>query len=170
MQIPSRRKSTWGFGGDSSAGTVAISAITGTILGTGAVALLEGLTIVRTRGEILMWLSAVGTAQDGISGALGLCIVSENAFAVGSTAVPHPITDIAWDGWYWWHAVNLFAPSTTQATLDRVIASQRLEVDSKAMRKIKLSDTVALVWEGVTEVGVVTVNVRFALRQLAKLA
>ena len=66
--------------------------------------------------------------------ALGIGIVSADAFAVGSTAMPGPITDPGWD----WMYVNYFG-AITGATTTEVFegnAFRNLVVDTKAMRKI----------------------------------
>jgi len=96
----------------------------------GFAALLEGTTIVRLRGELL--ISSTLTSGDSAEYALGIGITSAEAFAVGVTALPSPITDGFWPGWFvhQWCSVGSISSSTTQDT-----QNARFELDSKAMRK-----------------------------------
>ena len=165
-----RRRTSWSLG---PFGTSAISISNGTALfPTGAVATQDGLTIVRSRGEVLLMLSATDQLLGGWGEiSLGLCIVSENAFAVGITAVPHPSTDIAWDGWLWYWTGALRSITTSAVLLGQDLPAQaRIVVDSKAMRKIKATDVLVGVIEVGTEAGTATITAEMNTRILLKLS
>ena len=116
----------------------------------------------------MAFLSVVTTVLDGFDMAFGICIVSENAFGIGVTAVPNPTTDIGWDGWLY-H--KLFAIKGVETTLEgqQLAAMIRVDIDSKAMRKIKETDIMVAVVDG-TEVGQATANLSFQSRVLDKLS
>ncbi len=71
-------------------GIVTISSSSSVLYATGAQSQVDEVTIVRTRGLVTVFLSAGGTLE-GFDGAIGICVVSENAFNVGITAVPTPV-------------------------------------------------------------------------------
>ena len=136
------------------------------IFAGGSQANLNDLTIVRTRGELLVFLLSAANPQEGFNFACGICNVTENAFGVGVTAVPAPLTDINWDGWLWHYqgAVKAFAA----ATFSDISQSVRIVVDSKAMRKTHNTDVIVAVFETV-EVGTATMHAELRTRVLDKL-
>ena len=166
----SRRKVSWSAG-PSQIDTVALTGAGATIWSAGSQALLDDLTLVRVRGEytIVQTLATnVGDGYDQIG--LGMCIVSENAFGVGITAVPHPIADLSWDGWLWHNLLSSFRGASTTEVGRAPMEAVRGEIDSKAMRKTHQSDVLIGVIELGTEVG--TANLQFGAvsRVLDKLA
>ena len=138
---------------------------------TGAQATTDGLTILRTRGYVDFAINSNNAIGDGYRGAVGLCIVSENAFNAGIGSVPTPITDLAWDGWFWYQFFNLMTNNATAGDLgENAVASYvRFVIDAKAMRKIKDTDVIIAVLE-VTEVGTSTfrsfLNSRILIQQV----
>jgi len=115
----------------------------------GSVTIAEGsiiqATLLRSRGM----LSVFGTpdaAADSTVVALGLTVVSANALAVGGTSVPGPIADQGAD-WLWHQYVPLDSISATSALLNNLGAYVRIEVDSKAMRRVPEDAAVALIGE-----------------------
>ena len=99
-----------------------------------------------------------------------------DAFNAGSTAVPGPQSDESWDGWLWHRYFRLTSAGAIAggAATDEDIAgimgaSLRVEVDSKAMRKVKDEEIVIAVVE-VAEIGVATMWFQFITRGLFKLA
>jgi len=166
----SRRKTGWEEGpGQAGGGEQTISATGKVILGAGASALNDGLTVVRTRGQLLVRQSTSAAANNGYTFGMGICIVSSDAFAVGITAIPGPITDMDWDGWFY-HDFG-FVQSNTATTADigeQISATYRKDVDSKAMRKLGINDTIVAVFES-TLVGTAQLRVFFDSRVLIKL-
>ena len=144
-----------------------VTAAGNVLIANGSQVSAEGLTLMRLRGELLIWLSTVTTILDGYTrvGA-GVCIVSENAFGIGVTAVPAPIADMAWDGW-WWHSVfaALQGPSTTETGREPA-AGFRVPIDTKSMRKVKETDVVIAVVEFGTEVGTAIAQLSLQTRML----
>ena len=159
-----RRKSSWTGGPN---GTASLGATGHALIATGAQVTLEGSTLVRLRGRFSQQVSvipAIGT--NTMDAAFGVCIVSENAFGVGSTAVPNPVADDVWEGWLY-HRYFLGGSGLSGAAIDNPCT---FEVDSKAMRKLRATDVIIGVL-GVTEVGAAGVlNVSFDSRLLLKLA
>ena len=162
---PARRQADWSQGPGGVAAT-ALTASGSALMGTGAQA-LEINTLVRTRGHALLYLTAATSTNDGFDGAIGICVVRSEAFAAGITAVPTPITDVDRNIWLWHQFFSLHGAS---ATIDDALGSttQRFEVDSKAMRKINVGDTITAVVEA-TEVGASSLQIRFNTRILVKL-
>ena len=104
---------------------------------TGFQLLEDGFTLVRTRGEILLRLSTTaGGTTDGFGGAVGIGIANENAFAAGTGSIMDPFDDAEWDGWIWHSFFHVNGPATLGS------AFARIEIDSKAMRKIAALDVV----------------------------
>ena len=170
-----RRQTSWSIGGFESGITVTVAG--SRLISTNTQAIVDGLTLVRTHGEILAKLDTCQNAGDGFPrNAYGLCVVSENAAGVGVTAVPSPLTDIDWDGWI---AHRMFSLRSTAASgaaasaLDGyggLATAIRMEIDSKAMRKYKLSDVLVSVFEFGSEVGVAQMTIDITLRHLFKIA
>ena len=136
------------------------------------VAALDALTVVRTWGELLLQLLSADTA--GINGAgfrvaAGICIVTQNAAGIGITAIPTPIADIGWDGWLWYWTGGLsFGDLTAGSEGKQLGGFVRVVIDSKAMRKIRITDNLVAVIE-VVETGVATMVASLESRVLVKL-
>jgi len=132
----------------------------------------DGLTIVRTRGELLVFLSASIGALEGFRWGFGMCIVSENASGVGVTALPSPLVDIAWDGWMVFETGTLKQPQTVAAIESASNAGSsmaRIVIDSKAMRKFKATDALVALLEVDREVGAANFEAELSTRILLKL-
>ena len=160
-----RRRVSWALGpnGILSPASTAVS-----LFPVGSQAIVDDLTLVRTRGELLLILLTSSTAQGGFQFAFGLCNVTENAFSVGGvSAVPAPLDDIGWDGWFFHTQGALKSPSGTIADMgsDRTL---RVPIDSKAMRKLHGTDIIIGVLQ-VVEVGVATMHAELRTRLLDKL-
>ena len=139
----SKRQTIWGLGPESNGQNASSSQkflwSNGIILQADSMA-----TIVRTRGSVLIFLNAVDAAAEGFVGALGLGIVSDEAFAAGAASVPGPLNVPEWPGWIWHSYFHILAA----ANIGEGTVMQRIEIDSKAMRKIKSGETMI----GVAEV------------------
>ncbi len=101
-------------------------------------------TLIRTHGSL-----NVQTDQDGADeeafGAYGMCVVSNQAFAIGVTAIPTPYTDADSDLWFvhgYWYAPVRFG---TAVGFQNV--SQTFSFDSKAMRRVSPDETIVIVLE-----------------------
>ena len=164
--IPTRRSSAWeeGPGGVTAQ---AFSASGTIVLGAGITPVIPGLTLVRLRGHLEIVLEAAANIGEGFSGALGVGIVSADAFAIGVTAIPNPIDDQSWGGWIYHRHWSLHA---TTATIADGVNTGRIgiEVDSKAMRKFGLNELIFASMQ-VTEVGTSQIEAFFDSRVLVKL-
>ncbi len=167
-----KRSVVWGFGPDADA--LAVTAVGKTLWSTGIVLAAElEATIVRTRG----WLNVTGTlftsANDSMRGACGLAVVTNEAFAAGVASIPGPFNEPDWQGWFWhtyWHIVGTAAQSTgADIAINAQRGMQRIEIDSKAMRKWSAGDTVVGVLEVGNEIGTVGASVSADTRMLIKL-
>ncbi len=161
---PQKRATSWTRG---PFGTYTRTASGNALIANGQQALLDGLTIVRLRGEVTAFLSSATTALDGYTGAFGIGIANENAFNAGVASVNIPVTDVAWEGWLYHQFFSCKAHTSGEVTGQ--CANYRFEIDSKAMRKIKLGDVVYAAIE-VLEVGAATLNGHFDTRMLSKLS
>ena len=162
-----RRITEWGTGpGDS---VVTTQSASGNIfLGLGVIFTTQA-TLIRLRGLLSLTLNTINAANAGFHGAVGVGICTAEAFAQGQAAVPDAVTDVDWDGWFWHHFFDIH--SATSAIADGVNAatcSQRIEVDSKAMRKWNESDVVYAKLQGVL-VGAASMSIFFDSRMLIKL-
>ena len=127
-----------------------------------------GITVVRIRGGFSCWLQVVGALGDGFTNvAVGIGIVSADAFAVGQSAMPGPITDPEWD----WMYVNYFGAITGASTTEvfEGNAFRNLVVDTKAMRKIQSNQTIFAMVETEVLIGAATLTFSGRTRILSKL-
>ena len=162
-----RRKTAWGIGPGGSTAT-AISSSTAVIMGSGAASTLEGSTLVRLRGELLLTLITATGSLDGFRGAFGVGIVSNPAFTAGVGSVPTPITESADENWLYHRFFTVVANISTEADFG-LSAALRVEVDSKAMRRFD-SDKILYAAIEVVETGAAVMDASFDSRVLVKLA
>ncbi len=105
-------------------------------------------TIVRARGymHIVTDQSAAGESQRA---AFGMAVVSEQAHAIGVTAVPTPVTD---DESGLWFVYEWLLTATIATGIETEGAG--MKIDSKAMRKVQEGDQViSVVQSGATSDG-----------------
>ena len=164
--VQSRRLTSWDLGpGGSTA--VGINSNSLTILGSGSQATVDGLTIVRIRGRVYCYLSAAAAVDNGFALTFGMGICTNQAFAIGATAVPSPLDEADWDGWLWHQFVYVMSPlgAPVEAPTSALFS---MEVDSKAMRKLPQNQTLFVAVDAI-ERGAATVRVDFDSRVLVKL-
>jgi len=162
-----RRKTAWDVG-PGGGGIITLTGTVATILGTGSQLTTDGITLVRTRGHMNMWLDLVAAKTDGFVGAFGIGVVTSQAFAIGVTAMPTPFTDMDWDGWLFHQFVSIRGLDPATDLNPDGPRFQRFEVDSKAMRKLKEDDTIFAMID-VVESGTATARLDFNSRVLFKL-
>ena len=105
---------------------------------------LRPFTIVRTRG--LLWVDfdqSVNTEQP--FGALGFAVVSDQASAIGVTAVPIPITDAGSSLFFSWTPWSTGIRIGSNASIAYPPAAQVF--DSKAMRKVEVGEDLIVTFE-----------------------
>ena len=96
---------------------------------------LRPFTVVRTRGIFNLQSDQAGVSEFYHAG-FGAAVVSDQAVAIGITAVPTPMTDRVSDLWF------LFTEMMGTVQVSSAIGFQHpvglgLEFDSKAMRKVE---------------------------------
>ena len=126
-----RRETLWfGFGPTNATLTVA----GGTImfaLSAGGLA-RRPFTVLRTYTELMLVSDQAAAIETQILG-WGWAVVSDEAVAIGVTAVPTPITDIESDLWFQHKVLMADESNLTDRTKSGGFAS----LDSKAMRKVE---------------------------------
>ncbi len=170
-----RRKTTWALGPGGTVGGQVLSASSSVIVGSGAAATLDGITVARLRGELLLTLLTSSLAGGGFEGAFGIARFTEAAFAAGVASLQHPIDEESWDGWMYHQYFALSsggvisgAASKSDDAVSSVSAVLRVMVDSKAMRKFEINDVMAGVLQ-IAETGTASMLVQFRSRQLVML-
>jgi len=113
---------------------------------------LRPFTVVRVRGLI-----ALRSDQNANSEAqwvsYGHCVVSDQALAIGVTAVPTPVTDAQSDLWFVYEELaNAIIVSSATSVLQHTVSK---DFDSRAMRKVEEGQDLISVMEtpatGITE-------------------
>ncbi len=108
------------------------------------VLVLRPFTVTRLRG----WMSLSSdqtTAQERYAAALGLAIVSDQALAVGVTAVPTPVAEADSDLWFLWQSLSGSMLAVTSTGLSDT--QPTVVLDSRAMRKVEDGQDIAVVQE-----------------------
>ncbi len=120
-------------------------------------------TVVRTRGVLQMVSDQSGVTQTyGV--ALGYAVVSDQAVAIGVTAVPTPVTDKDSDLWFVYE--QLFGQFSFASAVGRdASAGFSKDYDSRAMRKVEDGQDIAIVAENEIN-GTIVIN---SARMLVKL-
>jgi len=132
--------------------------VAGTFSGAG-LSTSVAATILRCRGYVQATMDASKQVGDNLTITFGLGIVSGDAFAAGAASLPGPSTDPEWP-WMWWGAMDL---SAQVAAGDDAWGShsQRLEVDTKAMRRWKPNETLFMTAEVTSVAGAPVVEAIF---------
>ena len=117
-------------------------------------------TILRSRGEILLQMDENTLAADNALIAMALGIMSTDAFAAGGASLPDPSGNADYP-WLWWQTINLATNFTLAAGSDQVagMTTRVVQVDSKAMRRVKPNETLSLVFQYVNVSGNPTIQV-----------
>ena len=158
-----RRKSVWlqidhsqsQLVGDNSVGII-------NSLNAAALALLP-FTVVRTRGLLTMVSDQI-VGSETPAASFGIAVVSDQAVAIGVTAVPTPVTDRASDLFFVYE--DMASDYQFQSAVGFGNTSVQYRVDSKAMRKVDIGQNVVVVIESDTAAGSL---VTFVGRMLVKL-
>ena len=124
-----------------------LTAVNGTIIFTlnAAALALRPFTVVRTRFMVYLRSDQTAAAEDQVVG-LGHAVVSDEAVAVGVTAVPTPIAQLGSDLWF---AIDVLATGVQDAaggTSGGIRGITRF-LDSRAMRKVAVGQDIVSVAE-----------------------
>ena len=145
-------------------GQETIGAIGSELHTTGITPTVDGLTLIRLRGELIV-TALMNAATDLMVAATGIILVSSEAFAAGVASVLSPITDIE-DDWLFhqWHSVQSGVLGGSGLGTE-----MRFEIDNKAMRRFPIGKVLCAVLEVSAETGTVQMDTIFNLRALVKL-
>ena len=105
----------------------------------------EAETLLRLRGEVYMELDA-GATDEMATVAVGVGVVSARAAIAGTGSIPRPATDGAYP-WLWHGFMNVSSGQGASVPVDLASLFDRLSVDSKAMRKLKETEVIVIVFE-----------------------
>ena len=154
-----RRKSLWLFIGPGDS-TLSTSGVLLASLNVSALA-LRPFTIVRTHLEVMVRSDQAAAIEHQLA-AIGACVVTDEALAVGISAIPTPVADAGSDAFF----VHQFVFGDESALTDRTRSATRLSIDSKAMRKVEDGFDVAFVSDlsSILQGGVMTFGGRMLLK------
>jgi len=113
------------------------------VLGSGLTD-VEPVTLQRIRGEVFIKGTPDLAADDELVG-LGMIVVQQQAATAGGASVPSPLADLS-APWLWHRFVPLSAGSAGLLG-DDLGSMVRVEVDSKAQRKVGINEIVIFVGE-----------------------
>ncbi len=150
-----RRKTVWiGTANTVTLGIAAGASVIHSSFAPDALSMLAP-TVARVRGLFRVF-PQVWTADLSYSGAFGLAIVSDEAFVAGAASIPRPHDDDDWGGWivHGYYNGHVEASAVNAGSL----VFEPYVVDSKAMRKVELNET--LVWMVEAQSGAVTIQLQ----------
>ena len=120
-------------------------------------------TLLRTRGELIVYADGAQVSGALAHIAIGFCVVPEGT---GSTVLWSPFTDSDAPFFYWTTAIVGYEEMVTDVIDVPGLTAFRETIDSKAMRKVRNSE-VQVVVENTTILGACVVNIRVAGRFLS---
>ena len=166
-QESKRRRSGWSLGpGDEARSALSVSGVQ--FIGGGVVPTSDGITLVRIRGLFDYYLTLATSPDDGFFGAVGIGLVEAAAFAAGIASVPTPITEISSENWLWHSFFSMHGPVVSSTESNSPAMAGRVEIDSKAMRKVNSAQVVYAAME-IVEIGTATGSIFFDTRMLSLL-
>ncbi len=108
---------------------------------------LRPFTIIRVRMAVNV-SSDQSVAVENYAAAIGMAVVSDQALAVGVTAVPTPASEFDSDLWFMYQSFAGRISAVTSTGIND--SSPTVNVDSRAMRKVEEGQDLALVVEAFT--------------------
>jgi len=145
VHVRSARRSNVWFQFAPAQATISAASTATALFSLNAAALaLRPFTIVRTRGHIYYRSDQVAASEE-YGGGLGMAVVSDQASAVGITAVPTPVTDYGSELFFYisqMHGRFAFGTAASFAETGRTEV-----IDSKAMRKVNENEDVFVSFE-----------------------
>jgi len=140
-----RRETLWLFASESvSALALATTAVISNSLNAAALA-MRPFTVVRSRIHLSLTSDQTAGSEDQVA-AFGIAVVSDQAVAIGVTAVPTPVTDLGSDLWLAHQYMTASIGLNTAVGFDSQFATN-FDLDSKAMRKVEEGQDLVLVKE-----------------------
>ena len=102
-------------------------------------------TIVRTRMQLMVGSDQAAATEEQV-GAFGIGFVNVVAGALGITALPGPITDGSWPGWFVWKSFVQELIFSSAIGINPNFG-MTFDIDSKAMRKFSGDQSLVFVAE-----------------------
>ena len=128
---------------------------------SGSLAFSAPATVLRWRGYVSAMFDESAMVGDEVVLTYGIAVLSTDAVTLGATAVPDPATDTDYP-WVWWGEAMLrsrLATGAGEPSADAWGASAfRMEIDSKAMRKVKPAESLVIIMDRTNPVGGPTVE------------
>ena len=122
-------------------------------------------TIVRIRGIFSVYLTSSAATTSSVTFTAGLALLTSRALLAAN--VPRPGTEIDYDGWMWWTAGH-FTNHNVTVDYGSPHVAQRIEIDSKAMRKVSNDEALVCVVQTENSVGSESIKVALSARVLVK--
>ncbi len=135
-----RRETVWFSFGPSSTTVAGTSTATALFSLNAAALALRPFTVIRTRGS-LQYHSDQAAVDESYGGGFGISVVSDQASAIGITAVPTPVTDYASDLWFVIEQLHGRFKFLTSAGFQGDNGLERM-IDSKAMRRVDIGQDI----------------------------
>jgi len=162
VAISQKRLTMWiGIAG----ATANMSAVGGTIthVANAALLALRPFTIIKTIMDYALRSDQAGAMEHQVC-SVGAAVVSDQALAIGVTAIPTPVTDRGSD-LFWLHR-NIMADES--ALTDRTRGETHVQVISKAMRKINDDQSFVFVaeFDGLLSDGLILTSLGWLLIKL----
>jgi len=128
---------------------------------------VDPFTFLRGLGEILVAPTGNGTfaAQDAARLTIGLAIITADAAALGLTAVPDPDDEPDYD-WLWWYSTTVQFEGSADAPGQEIALTNRIRLETKAMRKVKPQMAVVMIGQYVDVNGAPPMSVSATMRFL----
>ena len=139
-----RRQTAWIGGVDNDtflAGAAGNAVFVGSL--NAAALALRPFTVVRVRGLFSLQSDQTGGLEEG-KAAFGMAVVSDDAVAIGITALPSPITDQGSDLWFTFTEGNF---GWKLVTTGAGVGLTHFEIESRAMRKVGIGEDLILMFE-----------------------
>ncbi len=167
-RVSQRRQTAWSVG-TGGTGVTNIVSSTAVIIGATLTPVIAGLTLVRIRGFLDIYIDGASSADgDGFFGAFGIGIASLAAVTAGIGSVPTPITEQGSDNWLYHTFISVHDGDVSQAARGPETVF-RTVIDSKAMRKSPVDIAMYAALE-VVEIGTSGIDVFHDSRFLSKLS
>ncbi len=141
------------------------------IIGSGLTSTVDNVTVVRLRGMAQVQLITASASRSGFHYAIGCGIVSLDAFTAGVASVPSPFDDVDWPGWIWHQFGMINSPIKGIGTASGDFNQNAViyhEIDSKAMRKLRINEVFFAVAQA-GEITTATMDIKLVSRALFKL-
>ncbi len=125
------------------------------------------VTIARLRGNAFVRMVPDAASSSMILG-LGLIVVDKEAFTAGIASVPSPVTDP--EASWLWHQLYPLGPAVGTEVVNELGTVWQTPIDSKAQRKVRVDEVLAIVAEGLITAGTPTCDGAAAVRLMTLLS